>query len=295
MKKLFQIFFIYLLNLGISYAAPAAYLDYDPSARPSGMGSAFTGLADDGNASLFNPAGLTNMGLNQFEAVASIGFLSLDRIHNFIGASQQLPPKSYLGFHIIQYGINNIDGRDVNGLPTSTIQNLELAFASSYALDLDYHFKAGISASFLYQNLASVNAKGFGGADIGILVIPSVLYDFTIGVAFHHLGGFLTWDTGNTEILNPDLRLGLSQKFLDQTLILAYDAEWPMQSNFNIIHHAGLEWWAQKFLALRGGWDHNDPTIGLSLRYLNYTLDYSYRFESINLGNSQRLTFNFSL
>jgi len=286
--------FIFGINSAV-FASPASYLDSDPGARPAGMGSAFTGLSDDGNAPIFNPAGLTNMGLNQFEASASVGILTQDRLHNFLSASQQLPPKSYLGFDIIQYGVNNIDGRDVNGLPTANLQDIELALAASYAYEISYQFKVGVRSSFLYQNLAGANSHGFGGVDVGLIVIPSVLYDFTLGACIHHLGGFLAWDTGSTESLSPDLRLGFSQKFFGQTLILAYDAEWPMQSNFNIIHHAGVEWWTQKFLAFRGGWDQNDPTAGISLRYLNYSLDYSFRFESNNLGNSQRITLNFSL
>src|SRR5271169_758294 len=129
MKRLISAILFFALSSCMKLdATPAAYLDTDPAARPSGMGSAFTGLADDENAPLFNPAGLTNMGLNQFEASASVGILTQDRLHNFLAASQQLPPHSYLGFHIVQYGVNNIDGRDINGLPTSNLQDLEMAF-----------------------------------------------------------------------------------------------------------------------------------------------------------------------
>src|SRR5258708_5237195 len=176
----FNLFLFVLGTLSSVFAAPASYLDSDPGARPSGMGSAFTRLADDGNAPIFNPAGLTNMGLNQFEASASVGILTQDRLHNFLSASQQLPPKSYLGFDVIQYGVNNIDGRDVNGLPTSNLQDTEFAIAASYAYEISYQFKVGIRSSFLYQNLAEINSRGFGGVDIGIIVIPSVLYDFAL-------------------------------------------------------------------------------------------------------------------
>jgi len=276
-------------------ATPTNFLDFTPGARPAGMGSAFTGLADDSNAPLFNPAGLTNMGPNQFEIGASIGFLSQDRVNSFFSVAQQLPPKSYLGFHIIQFGVDGIEGTDHNGLPTSNLQDTELSFATSYAYEADYHLKLGISGSFIYQNLAGANARGFGGLDAAILFVPSVLYDFTLGACIRHLGGFLAWDTGNTIQTNPNFRIGFSQKFSNQTFILAYDAEWPMQTNLNIIHHAGFEWWLKKFFAVRGGWDQTDPTAGLSIRHLNYSLDYAYRFKTNGLGNSQYLTFNVSL
>lgn len=293
MKKLISaVILLWLLSNTNGHATPASYLDSDPAARPSGMGSAFTGLADDENAPLFNPAGLANMDMAQFEASASVGFLTQDRLQNYLGASQQLPPHSYLGFDILQYGVNNIDGRDINGLPTSNLQDLEMAFGCTYAYEVNYYFKAGISANFIYQNLAGTNARGFGGADIGILFVPTALYDFTVGACVHHLGGFLTWDTGTNEYLGPDLRVGLSQKLFTKTLVLAYDAEWQMNSTFNIIHHAGIEWWVQKFLAFRGGWDQNNPTGGLSIKIQNYSLDYSYEFESDGLGDTQRVTLN---
>jgi hypothetical protein len=300
MIKKIMLFMIFLTPSGLlpafkATAAPLSFLEFTPGARPAGMGSAFTGLADDANASLFNPAGLANMGLHQFEISASIGFLPQDRVNNFLSASQQLPPKSYLGFHIVQFGISGIEGSDENGLPTSDLQDTELSVATSYAYDLDYHFKLGLSGSFIYQNLAGVNARGFGGIDVGIILVPSVLYDFTLGACVRHLGGFLAWDTGTMDRSNPNLRVGISQKFSNQTLILAYDAEWPTQTNLMIIHHAGIEWWPDKSFAIRGGWNQNDPTLGLSLRHLNYSLDYAYEFETKGLGGSQHITFNISL
>jgi hypothetical protein len=277
-------------------ADPAQYLDLDPGARPSGLGSAFTALADDGNAQLFNPAGLTTMGANSFQASGSIGFLTLGRLNDYFGASQQLPPDSYLGFYVDHYQVDSIDGRDLNGLPTSGLQDLELAFGATYAYDFGYNFKAGIGTSFLYQDLVGTNATGFGGVDLGLLYIPSAMYDFTLGASVRHLGGFVSWATGTTEGLIPDLRLGASQKFLNQTIILAYDAEWQVQSTLTILHHVGAEAFPWKFLGFRTGLDNANPTFGASLRYLNYALDYSYEIESNNgLGDTQRLGLNFSI
>lgn len=273
-------------------ASPASYLDIDPAARPAGMGSAFTGLADDGNAALFNPAGLATMGLNDFLATGSVDLLSLDRLHNFASVSQQLPPNSYLGFHIDQYGVNNIFGSDTNGSSTSNLNDTELDCGASYAIDLGYHFKAGINAGFLYQNLTGTHAYGFDGVDLGVLVVPSTLYDLTLGACIHHLGGFLAWDTGTTQYLNPDLRAGLSYKLFDQTVVVAYDAESTLQGSFKIIHHGGAEVWFIKYFAVRGGIDNSNPTMGASFRYLNYGLDYAYEFESNNLGDSQMLSFD---
>jgi hypothetical protein len=271
-------------------ASPADFLDMDPGARPTGMGSAFTALADDGNAVLFNPAGLANMGLNKVEATGSYGFLSQDQFNNFLGISQQLPGNHYIGFDVLEYGVGNIAGTDQNGVPTSNLKDVELAFAGAFAHEFDYHFKAGISMSFLYQDLANVSARGFGGADLGILYVPSVMYDFSLGASIRHLGGFLTWDSGSTQTLSPDLRLGACLKLFDQFLTLAYDAERSFQNGAVFIHHAGGEVWIEKAVALRGGVDNGNPTMGASARYQNYGVDYSYEFELDGLGDSQRVS-----
>lgn len=269
-------------------AGPAAYLDFDPGARPSGMGSAFTALVDDGNAVLFNPAGLTNMGLNKVEASLSVGLLSQDQLNNFLMVAQQLPPDSYIAFHVNHYGVDNIAGTDSFGNETSTIQDTELVFGATYAYDVSYHFKVGGSASFLYQGLAGDNAYGFGGIDLGLLYIPSVMTDLTFGASVRHLAGFLSWDTGTNSSLNPDLRVGACLRLFDQALVLAYDAEYSFQNDSQIIHHAGGEFWIEKIAAIRGGIDNANPTLGASARYDCYGLDYSYEFVVNGTGDTQR-------
>ncbi len=283
------ILFSFFSEITFALANPAAYLDLDPAARPSGMGSAFTALADDANATLFNPAGLTNMGINQFEATGSYGFLTQDRFHNSLNVSEQLPPNSYIGYDLIEYGVGQITGADIDGFPTSNFSDLELAFGCSYAYDLNYNFKVGVTASFIYQNLDNFKAPGFGGADIGFLFIPSTLYDLTFGACARHLGGFLAWDTGETEYLNPDLRVGVSDKLFNEIFILSYDAEWQTQYSFTVINHGGAEACPAKFLALRAGWDNQNPTFGASLKFSGCNLDYSFALESDGLGNTHRV------
>jgi hypothetical protein len=281
---------VFLFSTVAVWAGPAAYLDYDPSARAAGMGSAFTALADDASALLFNPAGMTNMYTNMFQAVGSFGILSQDRFNNFLGLSEQLEHKQFVGFDVIQYGVGNVPGFDPNGIPTSILQDMELSFAGSYAYEFDYHFKAGARAGFIYQDLTGVQAKGFGGLDLGVLFVPSPLYDFTLGASLRHLGGFLSWDTGANPGLSPDLRVGACLKLFDQGVVLAYDAERSFQTGANLVHRAGGEIWIEKTVALRGGVDNGNPTLGASSRYLNYGLDYSYEFEEEGLGDSQRIS-----
>src|SRR5438045_1286820 len=55
----------------------AAFLDTGWGARPVGMGGAFTAIADDSNAPLYNPAGLVQIQWNEVSAMYSRLFSGL--------------------------------------------------------------------------------------------------------------------------------------------------------------------------------------------------------------------------
>ncbi len=271
-------------------AGPAAYLDFDPGARPAGMGSAFTSVADDANAPLFNPAGLSLMGLNLTEATVSAGFLPLDRLNDFLGACQQLPPYDYLGFYVNHYQANGLLGFNAIGVPAPATSDLNLAFGGGYARDLGYYFKVGVGASFIYENLAGVNARGFGGLDLGLLYVPSVMEDLTLGASALHLGGFLSWVGGPSEAVAGDYRVGISNRFFEKILLLSYDAEWQGGAPFILLHHFGAEVTPWSFMALRAGLDNGNPTLGATAKFLNYGLDYAYEFNPDGFGDIQRIS-----
>ncbi|OGR90373.1 MAG: hypothetical protein A2992_09650 [Elusimicrobia bacterium RIFCSPLOWO2_01_FULL_59_12] len=56
------------LGFGCPGTLPAAFLDLNGGARPVGMGGAFSAIADDSNAPLYNPAGIVQVQWNEFSA-----------------------------------------------------------------------------------------------------------------------------------------------------------------------------------------------------------------------------------
>src|ERR1700704_5064086 len=65
--------------LFITFLSPlhAAFQDDGWGARPVGMGGAFTAIADDSNAPLYNPAGLVQVQWNEMSAMYSRLFSGL--------------------------------------------------------------------------------------------------------------------------------------------------------------------------------------------------------------------------
>src|ERR1700681_1563339 len=61
----------------ISSSVQAAFIDTGWGARPTGMGGAFTAIADDSNAPLYNPAGIVQVQWNEMSAMYSRLFSGL--------------------------------------------------------------------------------------------------------------------------------------------------------------------------------------------------------------------------
>src|SRR3954464_10109002 len=75
--------------------AQAAFLDSGFGARPVGMGGAFTAIADDSNAPLFNPAGLVQVQWNEISAMYARLFSGITL---YSGDDQVHLDQSYLAF-----------------------------------------------------------------------------------------------------------------------------------------------------------------------------------------------------
>src|SRR5277367_1099381 len=73
----------------------AAFLDSGFGARPAGMGQAFTAIADDSNAPLYNPAGLVQIQWNELSASYSDLFSGLTL---YSGNDQVSINQSYVSF-----------------------------------------------------------------------------------------------------------------------------------------------------------------------------------------------------
>ncbi len=133
MKRIFIVILFLFASLNFLYSA----FDVVPGARPSGMGGAFTGLSDDLNASLYNPAGLI---LNRkINVLASYN-------QRFVGIGQGISA-SYiagaytlgnLGFCLAAY-LNNF----------SVYNETMLIQTTSYSIDKYRIFNVGISVKGL--------------------------------------------------------------------------------------------------------------------------------------------------
>lgn len=232
-----------------------AFLRLGTGARALGMGGAFTGVADDGGAVYWNPAG---MGFDQRRHLFNTLYRSmpLDRRQFVVSYTQGLSPGGGVGFAWIHAGVDDIDGRDLNGQPTGLLTDSENALLFSFSPRIHTRVSVGISMKLLLYRLAGESAKGFGG-DIGVLVRP--LKPLTIGLMFRDVGTRLTWDTTGLfpqtiqrrETFPRSLVLGTSYRLWDRRITVAADVDAAQRRDTQI--RIGAEAALSSGLTIRSG------------------------------------------
>ena len=109
---LIPLFFLILAVSPASFAGVDAmpHLRLGAGARSIGLGGAFTAIADDATATVWNPAGLgsaPDLSLN-----FSTQQLDLDRSHNFIALTKALGSAGSIGLAITNAGVSGIPQYD---------------------------------------------------------------------------------------------------------------------------------------------------------------------------------------
>ena len=277
-------------------------------ARGMAMANALSAIADGNGAGYYNPA------LVPFQvhptALASFGFLPLDRNLNFVSYTQSLKPTGGFSLAVINSGVSKIEGRDQDGIQTETYSTSENEFLFTFGTKLQQNFAIGVSAKILYYSLFTGVKSTTVGFDLGALYIPSD--DWSVALVISDINSKYKWDTsslygtsGNTTIDRFPLRrkaaVCWSPQFMNARI--AGEVEWI---GTVVITRAGAEVPLQENFAIRGGVDQIDfgaritakPSIGFSLKTSAGSwkpiLDYGYVLEPYTSGGIHMLSLSVS-
>lgn len=145
------------------------HLRLGAGARSIGLGGAYTAIAEDATATVWNPAGLGSA------ADLSLNFstqrLSLDRTHNFIAITKMLGSYGSIGLAATNFGVSDYNLYDSKGEYGGKADYSSNAYSLSYGIAIG-HFNIGLTGRMLADNFGvdSVeNQSGFGGVDIGLM------------------------------------------------------------------------------------------------------------------------------
>jgi len=259
-----------------------AVLKAGVGARPLGMGSAFTAVADNADAPYWNPAGLGMVSSNEITAMQTK--LSTDADHYYISYVRPAFGGT-LGISWIQVGLGNISQTSDEVDPkTNEVINLSVfsyfsnAYLVSYGRELNDRISVGLTAKYLTSDMFQIE----GGQASGYSMTPGILLrlvnrnsrQLTVGAKIDELINQQSWGTGTTENVPPKLRIGLAYSSPNPGLF-ALDISQTMKSGYAAEASAGYEW-SKDGLSLRLGYSDGGLTTGAGFVSGHTRIDYAY-------------------
>ncbi|MGC9315091.1 MAG: CARDB domain-containing protein, partial [bacterium] len=305
MNKMRMIFTLLAILLAIT--AFAQDIEDNMGARPLGLGRAFVGIADDGNAPLWNPAGMSFYKERVLSGMFSRLYWGID--NDAIGEGQ------------LGYVHHFRRGGDVGINAVMLFSNIwqETRITASFSHNIGRHLSVGVNGRLLRNEVLENNITfsdqpgaaehgivdprndpffadhgwnkmGFTG-DVGLMYRPN--RQLAVGIMAANLTqpDMSFAGIGETGQIPMSIRAGASYWIQDQ-ILPAMDIQYLMSevNGGNQIHHYnGVEWWfTGKMMALRAGYNASlggegyDPTemaFGFTYRSkkaLDLQVDYAF-------------------
>lgn len=262
--------------------AQSAFKDIGFGARPAGMGNAFTAVANDSNAPLFNAAGIALVSKKELGFSYIKPYMNLENVSLSMMYLSYVHPDQKLGNMGI--ALTSFDG---NGLYVESM--CQLSYARKAYTDDSGVYYAGINVKYLSHTfnwdqrtkdaaeqlndpvVKAGSSKADISADVGILAVFG--NKWFVGASARNI------NTPNLGLkyedkVPMDTRVGAAYKIpywkgMD-AITCALDVsqrmqEWGKESDKTNIHFGVESWFAVHKYALRAGGNKNEITFGMGL------------------------------
>lgn len=146
----------------------AAFLDIPAGARPAALGGAYTALAADGFAPIWNPAGL---GALDAKRLAVTHLDHLESNYEFAGYAHPLRANHGLGASIQYYRPGAVTGLDAAGNATGDVSGYYGAYSLAYGAGVSERLSFGVAGKVVRAAIDGISAHAYA-ADVGVLYRP---------------------------------------------------------------------------------------------------------------------------
>lgn len=309
-------FFVVQISYSAAGTSALPFLRISPSARAVGMGETFVAVADDVNASFWNPAGIAN--LESMDLSLMHMFYWDSSIYEYVALNYPLTDKLKVGTHIIYLNYGSMDKTTETpsgayGGASETFTPYDLAVAGSAAYSLSDDLQIGLNIKYAMQSIDTDTISAIA-ADVGALykleeLINVITSSLGLGNLVDNLMAGISVSNIGTKVkedsLPMTLRAGLSMRFSllqDKDLLGAVGVYLPFESS-KIAGNVGVEYWYDNMFAVRLGYkigyDVGNFTAGIGFKSIlegmfGYQIDYSYA-PSSNLGDTHRISVTLKL
>ena len=315
MKKILIAIFIiasYLLADG-KYAGE--FISSGTEARSLSLGNIVLTSFNSSSASYFNPAYLPLLNNNNVQLSHSERFEGLVR-QEFASFKTNVNGHD-IGFSFIWIGIDNIAlttlqnldsaiSADNRILPDKYVNDNEFALFASLGKKFSDNILWGVNVKLLYKTFEEESAVGLG-TDISSLYFANP--NITLGMKIQDITtSTLFWTTGLTEIVRPSILFNAEynnrvEYFLTDYKIITgtkirtenyAEHSFASLGNLDFVLSTGLELKFKKIF-IRGGYNtDNTWSAGSGLDYKGITLDYAFKPDFEDLGNTHKISLAYS-
>ena len=267
----------------------ANFLKIGIGPRQIGLGSAFTGVADDIYSIYWNPAGLgyvrnwefSFMGERYFSDIY-LSALSGVKQFRFLGSRKFTVGLSFL--HLGMPDWDSMENRERTGEPMGSAANSVYTLSLAQRLDwlklpgLHKRVSIGMNIKYLSSELAGVSTTGLA-YDLGAYYKWEIWgKPFNVGLTVQNIGKSLTFIEEGSP-LPLGFRTGVSYKLGECTshqLLLASDIAKYKSSSWKL--SMGAEYWFRSLIGVRSGYIFNADDLG------DFSFGLSYRFGVMQSG-----------
>jgi len=252
-------------------------------ARPAAMGESYLAISDDSDGFNWNPAGLVQVELPELSLTHLAYFADIN--YEYAGYASPFHGSGF-GVGVTWLNVPSFDSTDGQA-PAVSAENYDVTAA--YALPLGPLLSLGLSAQFLYSDLADKNSEG-GALDLGALFKPFGR-SLVFAVVAQNLGDETSFDT-TSDPLPVEFRFGTALRLYNKSdqnyFNLSVDVDKALDNRFEF--DFGGEYWLFDTLALRAGYDlseggddlDSEPdapanfTAGAGFKYGAADIDYAF-------------------
>ncbi|MFN8177879.1 MAG: PorV/PorQ family protein [bacterium] len=257
--------------------------------RALAMGGAFTSIADDASAPVWNPAGLGFLARRELQGSRATlyGLEVTEEYASFAWPSWRWGAAALTARRV---GVDEIERRDDRNLLLGTFASSEMEVDFAWGHAVGEKWSVGAGAKLARQEMGELSGNGLG-LDVGVLGRPflgvggdeSWAGRLALGLAVRNAVA-PTIRLDRESVTEPtELRGGISyrQPFLgDGAVLVAVDATGARDVDPKV--RGGLEISPHPLLALRGGWDGDDFTAGAGICWHSVSFDYAYEDNALD-------------
>jgi hypothetical protein len=266
------------LTWGFAGEEGASFLDVPVGAGPAALGSAYTPLANNAYAPVWNPAGLGFLSSTQVAAMHQ-AYLQ-DTAFEFLSVVRPLGENAGIGFSAQYFRPGDIDGTDINGNPIGTVTGHYGAYSLAFGRRITEALSFGLTGKIIEAKIQPFSATAYG-ADAGLFYRATK--KLTLAAVVANVGSKLKF-INEADPLPLAFRGGASLQMTDE---VRATAEGVLPKYGQPSFHFGVEWPSEdrRGFCVRTGYSTDRTretsslaglTVGLGIPFWNHELSYAW-------------------